>query len=320
MSMRYAGYIGIVILAVYGASAVAADMFPDRQVLWHRYFGAETGLISEYRREEIPRDNRDRCRAARELFLEVGAGDAAVEPLTGEAGDDQPGNVVAVLAGGEPGAIIVSAHFDRAGSGSGAVDDFSGVVMQAALFGFFRGRPHRHTLVFVAFAGEETGQEGSRAFIEAGRFAPGTVTAVVNLECLGVVPPHSWSEGSSENLEAMLTRVGKKRGMDCGPVSIAHVSADSVPFLYAGYPAITIQGIGPEHIGLLGTDWDRPSVVRPDILEATFAVLVDFIAALDVLAVLPDLPVGDVLENTGAPDTAVRTKNIIDSIGSNIID
>jgi hypothetical protein len=269
-------------------SAAAGDLYGGRQPLWHRYFEAEPGNLQRYGRVEIPRENRERCRAVLDLFSEIGAREIVLSPSEEGAGEECPANIVVELDGEIPDAIIVSAHLDRAGSGRGAVDDFSGVVMQGMLYLYFKDRPHRHTLVFAVFDGEEVGQAGSRRFIEKNRWMPERITAVVNLECLGVMLPRSWAEGSSDRLEDILTRVGKKRGMDCGPVSIENVSADSIPFLRAGYPAITIEGIGPEHIGLLGTDWDRQSVVRGDILEATFTVLVDFLNTLDALMAAPN--------------------------------
>lgn len=286
--MRTAGYIGVMVVILLGPSALAGDTSPDGRALWHRYFGSESGNLQRYGRVEIPRENRERCRAVRDLFSEIGAREILLSSSDEGEQAECPGNIVVVLAGEISDAIIVSAHLDRAGSGRGAVDDFSGVVMQGMLYLYFKDRHHRHTLVFAVFDGEEVGQMGSRRFIEESRWISGRVTAVVNLECLGVMLPHSWAEGSSDRLEDMLTRVGKKWGMDCGPVSIKNVSADSIPFLRAGYPAITIEGIGPEHIGLLGTDWDRQSVVRGDILDATFTVLVDFINTLDALMAAPN--------------------------------
>jgi Zn-dependent M28 family amino/carboxypeptidase len=147
---------------------------------------------------------------------------------------------------------------------------------------------HKHTLLFVAFDGEEEGLKGSRRFIETSPFMPTEVLAVINLECLGVTFPRSWEEGSSESLEKMFIRAGRLNRIDSGPVSITGVKADSIAFLEAGYPAITVQGIHPEDVPFLGTAWDRSRIVRTDILSVTFDALTEFIRELDTLATAPD--------------------------------
>ena len=283
--MKNLRHIGVLLLL--GLSTLAGgDPYGGRGFLWNHYFETDPRLRELYGTRDIPRGDRERCEAARELLQYPGGAEPVVEAPGG--GRQCPGNVIAVLEGSVPGAIIVSAHLDRAGEGEGAVDDLSGVVMLGMLYTYFHDRFHRHALVFVAFDGEETGLSGSRRFIETSPHMPAEVVAVVNLECLGVRFPHSWEEGSSESLEEILIRAGKLNRVDSGPVSIGGVSADSVPFLTAGYPAITIQGIAPEDIALLGTDWDRHSVVRGDIFDVTFWVLLEFINELDALTIVPD--------------------------------
>jgi hypothetical protein len=293
LAMRGRTFIYCVVLFLLAVFLWAGgDPYGGRGFLWERYFETDPRLRELSETRDIPRGDRERCEEARELLQYPGG----VEPVVEAPGGGQacPGNVIAVLDGSVPGAIIVSAHLDRAGSGEGAVDDFSGVVMLGMLYTYFHDRFHRHALVFVAFYGEEAGQAGSRRFIETSPHMPGAVTAVVNLECLGVRFPRSWEEGSSESLEEIFARAGKLNRVDSSPVSMRGVSADSVPFLTAGYPTITIQGIGPEDIRLLGTAWDRHSIVRGDIFDLTFWVLVEFISELDALSITPD-PVNEIV-------------------------
>jgi hypothetical protein len=277
--------IGLIVFLALSAFA-GGDPYGTAEPLWCRYFEANPRAREMCGARDVPRGDRERCEAAREMFREAGL----VEPvLEGPGGAGAcPANLIARLPGPVPGAIIVSAHLDRAGSGEGAVDDFSGVVMVAMLLGHFRERQPRHDLVFIAFDGEERGLKGSRRFIETSPNMPDSVLAVVNLECLGVTFPRSWEEGSSESLEGLFIEAGRLNRFDSSPVSIAGVKADSLPFLDAGYPAITIQGIRPEDVPLLGTAWDRARVVRTDILSVTFDALTEFIRELDSLGIAPD--------------------------------
>jgi|GEM_PF-6924982 len=271
------GFLGAVALLVLAGGAASGGDDP----LWRRYFTADPGRPDSSGLAVIPRESRERCEAVREILREAGAEETAVEAPDGTI--DCPGNVVAVLPGSSPDAIIVSAHLDRAGAGEGAVDDFSGVVMLGMLYARFGDRPHRHTLVFAAFDGEETNLAGSRRFIEESPHMPARVVAVVNLECLGVAPPRPWAEGSSEWLEDLFIATAARRGLAVEPASIPGVKADSVSFLLAGWPAITIHGIETEQVGLLGTAWDRRSAVRGDIFDLSFLILAEFIERLDAL-------------------------------------
>jgi Zn-dependent M28 family amino/carboxypeptidase len=68
-------------------------------------------------------------------------------------------------------AIVVSAHYDHLGVRNGVLfpgadDNASGVGAMLAAAQWFRAHPPRHTLLFVAFDGEEKGLRGAYAFVE----------------------------------------------------------------------------------------------------------------------------------------------------------
>lgn len=150
---------GTAIVILLGLCTLAGgDPYGGRGYLWNYYFETDPRLRELYGTRDIPPGDRERCEAARELLTFPGGPGPAVEGAGGGAAC--PANVIAVLPGSVPGAIIVSAHLDRAGTGEGAVDDFSGVVMLGMLYTYFYERYHRHDLVFAAFDGEETGLKG----------------------------------------------------------------------------------------------------------------------------------------------------------------
>ena len=70
-----------------------------------------------------------------------------------------------------PGSVlVVSAHYDHLGIRKGlmypgADDNASGVAAMLAAATWFKAHPPRHTLLFVAFDGEERGLRGARAFV-----------------------------------------------------------------------------------------------------------------------------------------------------------
>lgn len=88
----------------------------------------------------------------------------------------QQTNIVAIVQGdtANAGVIIVGAHYDSrnddlddaVGAAYGANDNGSGIAALMELARILAKRPHRATLMFVAFSGEEEGRKGSTAFVQ----------------------------------------------------------------------------------------------------------------------------------------------------------
>ncbi|MFQ3535316.1 MAG: M20/M25/M40 family metallo-hydrolase [Aggregatilineales bacterium] len=107
-------------------------------------------------------------------------------------------NVVGVLQGTTAGAgvFVIGAHYDSIGSpptdreayAPGANDNASGVAALLEIMQIMAGQPHRATLIFVAFSAEETGRQGSLAFVEnyLQAYVPHEVMrGMLNLDMLG---------------------------------------------------------------------------------------------------------------------------------------
>lgn len=116
-------------------------------------------------------------------------------PLTYEGLSTVQVNVVAVLQGYETGAgtIVVGAHYDSIGptftSGTefapGANDNATGVAAILELARIMSQKPHRSTIMFVAFSAEEVGRIGSRAFAKYLVDRAIDVTGMVNVDTIG---------------------------------------------------------------------------------------------------------------------------------------
>lgn len=96
--------------------------------------------------------------------------------------------------------IVVSAHFDHIGAVgpgaqcraagadsicNGADDNASGSAGMLALATYFAREKPQHTLVFVAFDGEESGDVGSRAWVAAAPISLANILVDVNLDMVG---------------------------------------------------------------------------------------------------------------------------------------
>jgi len=85
--------------------------------------------------------------------------------------------------------LVITAHYDHLGilDGQlypGADDNASGVAAMLATAEYFRAHPPRHSLLFVAFDGEELGLSGSEAFIAQPPIALDAMLLNINLDML----------------------------------------------------------------------------------------------------------------------------------------
>lgn len=97
-------------------------------------------------------------------------------------------NVVAELEGESPEAVVVCAHFDSVWRGPGVIDNATGVEGVRRIAERLLGDgPLRRSVIFVAFAAEEIGLQGSRFFVEEASIHGelDRIVGVVNLDCIG---------------------------------------------------------------------------------------------------------------------------------------
>jgi Peptidase family M28 len=162
-------------------------------------------------------------------------------------------NVVGTLTGRGEGAILVGSHHDsRNAQCPGASDDASGVAVMLEAARILAGRPHRKTLIFASFGGEETfGLPGSRAFVKSWTGPP--IRLAITLDFVGSgrifvapfpSPPALWANRMLARAErrALTDRVSFDPWLVIVPKLIPiHFSADHVSFLEAGVPALNLS-------------------------------------------------------------------------------
>jgi hypothetical protein len=105
-------------------------------------------------------------------------------------------NIVGILNGTEVGAdiIVLGAHYDSTSltaesslvNAPGANDNASGVAALIEIARVLSQRPHRQTLIFVAFSAEEVGRLGSQAFVDDYIVANNLpIRAMLNMDIIG---------------------------------------------------------------------------------------------------------------------------------------
>jgi hypothetical protein len=207
-------------------------------------------------------------------------------------------NLVGILPGEAPEAILVAAHHDsRNSSCPGAADDASGVAVMLEAARIFASRPHRRTLVFASFGGEETfGLPGSRRFVEAWQGPP--LRRAITLDFVGSgrifiapfpVPPQLWANRMLARAEgrAQTGRVSFDPWLAIVPrfIAIPH-AADHESFLEKGIPAFNLSCQFPSWI--YHTSEDLPQRVEGETLLAARDLVVEMVAEADGGALQPE--------------------------------
>jgi len=171
-------------------------------------------------------------------------------------------NVVGLLRGGDPEAskraVVVGGHLDGVGTDpDGAVfpaanDNASGPGLTIEVARTLLGLRERlrSSVIFVAFAGEEQGLNGSEAFLAQTATIPGrreSLIAYVNLDVVGCC---GGSVSASDESEGMVDRVERAAEALGVPFSRGgRGSSDQASFARRGVPATLLNwsSIGPIH-------------------------------------------------------------------------
>ncbi|CVK31313.1 Peptidase M28 (fragment) [Methanoculleus bourgensis] len=110
-------------------------------------------------------------------------------------------NIIGVREGATDRIVVISAHYDTAGSETpGADDNAAGVATMLEVARILNATPLNRTVYFIAFGGEETGLEGSRRWLADNPDLHDRIVAAINLDCIAsgdrllatVLPQHRW--------------------------------------------------------------------------------------------------------------------------------
>lgn len=175
----------------------------------------------------------------------------------GEIRQVDAGNVVGLLRAPDPSgaarAVMVGAHLDGLGTAPdgtvfpGANDNASGVaiMLEVARTLSARRAQLRHSIVFVAFAGEEEGYLGSAAYVRKGSAVPGraeSLIAFLDADASGCCGDLLGASGEDPSLQNRVRAAVERRGLAWAPVS---GGSDQLSFERAHVPGALIQ-------------WDHP--------------------------------------------------------------
>lgn len=235
--------------------------------------------VIQQRLEMVQRKVSDRQRVLEDLFRQVGCADLTEQRVPGSKGP----NIICAHNGAESEVITVGAHYDAAGVGTGAVDDWSGASLLPSLYQSIETTARRHRFIFVGFSAEEKGLVGSKTYVK--RLSDDdrvTIRAMVNLECLGVSLPKVWAHRADKGLLESYLRVAKALQVPAAEVNVEKIGDDdSHPFLNAKIPVITIHSLTQETWPILHSKRDQLQAINPEDYYATYRLLATYLSYLD---------------------------------------
>jgi hypothetical protein len=159
-------------------------------------------------------------------------------------------NVVAMIEGSDPKLkeeyVVIGAHLDHVGSQAGllfpgANDNASGsaAVLEIAEAVVKGGVEPKRSVIFVLFASEEQGLNGSKHFVERWKRGYDKITAMINLDCIGYGDSIQVGNGkSAPNLWEIASQIDETSFNSMVDRTWNGGGADATPFHEKGIPCL----------------------------------------------------------------------------------
>jgi hypothetical protein len=236
--------------------------------------------IVEQRLGAYVTENDKREPAVRRLFEDAGCagGKLAEQPVK----HLNAPNLICTLAGAMARVIVVGAHFDLVENGHGVVDNWTGASLLPSLYQGMAVAPRRHTFRFVAFSGEEKGLVGSKAYVKQLGKTHEAVSAMVNMDTLGLAETEVWTSHADPRLVRLMDLAAAATNLPVSSVNVDGLgSTDSESFREKRIPSITIHSLTLETLRILHSRYDRIENVHADEYYRTYRLVLAYLAVLD---------------------------------------
>ena len=198
-----------------------------------------------------------------------------------------PPNVICVLPGESPDAIVVGAHTDHVEDfGDGVVDNWTGAVLLPSLLYSLNANARRHTFIFVGFSGEERGLLGSSYYADhLNKAERAKVKAMVNFDSLGLGPTKVWASHADKALMDPLTVAAAATHLPLGAVNVESVGAstDSESFARYHIPRITLHSITTQTYPILHSSSDKLAAIKMNDYYDSYKLIAEYLAYLDLM-------------------------------------
>jgi Zn-dependent M28 family amino/carboxypeptidase len=187
-----------------------------------------------------------------------------------------------MLPGNGEGHIVVGAHYVKAKTGCGAIDNWTGVVILSHIYRTSRQIQPKHKILFIGFGREEDGLEGSMAMVKSiPKSEQTSYCAMINLDSFGLAIPQFLSNVSTPALEKFALTVAEKVRKPVASASVNLASADPLSFKNQGIPAITLHGLSSKWKEIIHTSEDNPDRIKAASVYLGYVLALNLLAQLD---------------------------------------
>lgn len=185
-------------------------------------------------------------------------------------------NLICRVEGDQKETVVIGAHYDKVQPGWGVADNWSGVVVLDALARKFQNETPELTLEFVAFAAEEPGMFGSKAYLEQ---TERNIVGMINLDTLGLQA--TIIAGESDALLACKARaIAESLQFPFSQKSWSDITGDWEPFIKNNVPALSLHSVDRRTIKRIHNRRDRTGNVDIGYLENAYWLSLNLIYEL----------------------------------------
>jgi hypothetical protein len=230
-----ASALAVLVLGFCGISSAQTIRFTpvDRDVVLEREAGT-------------PATDEARYARIKELFEQAGCHGSALTEET-VAGSPTP-NIICRLNGRSDESIVVGAAYGR-GTSKSESDSWSAAALLPSLYQGLTKRHRRHTLLFIAFAGNGNTASGEEFYAtHMTEHEVQQAEAVINLNALGSSPTKVWTHHSDKDLLHSMIVVAYMLKILVSQVDIDDSGAAQPAFAAKQVPQITLHSMTQQDV------------------------------------------------------------------------
>ncbi len=143
--------------------------------------------VIEKRLQPVPASDKERVETIRAQFRAAGCAPEMIQEQA--VPNEELPNLICMVPGPDPGAIVVGTRLESKANGDEATVDWGGPVLLPLLAESMISAPHHQTFVFVAFAGHDHGLAGAKYFLsQLNDVQRAQIQAMIQVDKVGRAP------------------------------------------------------------------------------------------------------------------------------------